>query len=304
MADPPGTRSGNGGQTMRRRLARLFLLGLLLTVVILEGCTSGDKRFDGEKAYQHVLAQCAIGPRPVGSEEGRETASYIVDELSQLGWITETQEFIYRGVIGRNIIAAQGRGPLIILGAHYDTRSVADRDPVDPTQPVPGANDGASGVAVLLELARTLAVEKTGSEIWLVFFDAEDQGGINGWPFSVGASYMAEHLSVDPEAVVVVDMIGDAEQEIFWERYSDAQLMRKLWAIAADLGYQSYFIPLYGSPILDDHVPFLERGVVAVDIIDIDYPYYHTAEDTADKVSPESLQRVGRVLETWLEQGM
>jgi glutaminyl-peptide cyclotransferase len=296
--------SRNGDDTMRSRVTRLLLLALLLTAVILEGCTSGDKRFDGEKAYQHVLAQCAIGPRPVGSEEGRETAAYIVDELSRLGWTTETQEFIYRGVIGRNIIAAQGRGPLIILGAHYDTRSVADRDPVDPTQPVPGANDGASGVAVLLELARTLAVEKTGSEIWLVFFDAEDQGGINGWPFSVGASYMAEHLSVDPEAVVVVDMIGDAEQEIFWERYSDAQLMRKLWAIAADLGYQSYFIPLYRSPILDDHVPFLERGVVAVDIIDIDYPYYHTAEDTADKVSPESLQRVGRVLETWLEQGM
>jgi glutaminyl-peptide cyclotransferase len=296
--------SDNDGQAMRSRVTRLLLLGLLLIALLSGGCTSGDKQFDGQKAYQHVLEQCAIGPRPVGSEEGRETAAYIVDVLERLAWTTETQEFIYRGVIGRNIIAARGRGPLIILGAHYDTRSVADRDPVDPTQAVPGANDGASGVAVLLELARTLAVEKTGLEIWLLFFDAEDQGGINGWPFSVGASYMAERLSVDPEAVVVVDMIGDAEQQIFWERYSDAQLMRKLWAIAADLGYQSYFIPLYGSPILDDHVPFLERGLVAVDIIDIDYPYYHTAEDTADKVSPDSLQRVGRVLEVWLEEGM
>jgi Zn-dependent M28 family amino/carboxypeptidase len=159
-------------------------------------------------------------------------------------------------------------------------------------------------VAVLLELARTLAVEKTGVEIWLVFFDAEDQGNINEWPFSVGASYMAERLSVDPEAVVVVDMIGDAEQEIFWERNSDAQLMRKLWAIAADLGYGSYFLPQYRHTIMDDHIPFRQRGLVAVDIIDFDYPYYHTAEDTADKVSPESLQRVGRVLETWLEEGM
>lgn len=282
---------------------RLLLLGLLLIALLL-GCTSSDGRFDGQRAYRHVLEQCALGPRPVGSEEGRKTAAYIVEELDRLGWAVETQEFIYRGVGGQNIIAAQGRGPLVIMGAHYDTRAIADRDLVDPTQPVLGANDGASGVAVLLELARTLAVEKTGMEIWLVFFDAEDQGNINGWPFAVGASYMAERLSVDAEAVVVVDMVGDAEQEIFWEWNSDAQLMRKLWAIAADLGYESYFLPQYRHTVVDDHIPFLQRGLPAVDIIDFDYAYWHTAEDTVDKVSPESLQRVGRVLETWLEEGV
>ena len=275
---------------------------LLLSVLLLVGCLPANERhFDGQQAYGHVLKQCAFGSRPVGSDAGRKTAAYILAELKKLGWATETQEFTYQGTMGCNIIARWGRGPLVILGAHYDTRSIADHDPDDPTRAVPGANDGASGVAVLLELARVLDVDETGTEIWLVFFDAEDQGNINGWPFSVGASYMAQHLSVRPQAVVVVDMIGDSDQEIFWEQNSDPSLLREIWTVAADLGYEEHFIPEYRYAIIDDHLPFRQLGLTAVDIIDFDYPYWHTAQDTPDKVSPESLQRVGRVLETWLE---
>jgi Zn-dependent M28 family amino/carboxypeptidase len=157
-------------------------------------------------------------------------------------------------------------------------------------------------VAVLLELARTLNVEKAGVEAWLVFFDAEDQGNIGGWPFSVGAAHMAQHMSVLPQAVVVVDMIGDAEQEIFYEHNSDAELMETLWAIAAELGYEEHFIPHYRYAIMDDHIPFRQQGLAAIDIIDFDYAYWHTTEDTPDKVSAASLQRVGRVLESWLEE--
>lgn len=304
MVNRPNKASDKGAEAMRRHLCsiRCLVVGSLLISLALAGCMSNQNLFDGQRAYQHVLQQCAFGPRPVGSEAGQKTASYILDQLRKLGWATETQEFTYRGVIGCNIVATRGRGPLIILGAHYDTRSSADRDPVGSIRPVPGANDGASGVAILLELARTLDVEKAGAEVWLVFFDAEDQGNINGWPFSVGASYMAQRLSVQPQAVVVVDMVGDSEQEIFWEQNSDAQLMKTLWAIAADLGYEVYFVPQYRYAIMDDHMPFQQRGLVAVDIIDFDYPYWHTAEDTPDKVSPESLQRVGRVLEIWLEE--
>jgi Zn-dependent M28 family amino/carboxypeptidase len=225
-----------------------------------------------------------------------------VNQLQKAGWATETQEFTYRGISGCNVIAARGRGALIILGAHYDTRSNADRDPEDPARPVPGANDGASGVAVLLELARTLDVEKAGVEVWLAFFDAEDQGNINGWPFSVGAAYMAQHLTRQPMAVIVVDMVGDREQEIFWENNSDEHLLRTLWSVAADLGYEAYFVPQYRYGLMDDHIPFRQQGLAAVDIIDFDYPYWHTVEDTPDKVSADSLQRVGRVLETWLEE--
>lgn len=277
-------------------------LMILLIALLAAGCVQSTKQFDGEKAYQHVLNQCTFGPRPVGSEANRETGDYIITELRKWGWTTEEQEFVYRGVPARNIIGARGRGPLIILGAHYDTRPIADRDPIDTSQPVPGANDGGSGVAVLLELARVLDLSKAGVQIWLVFFDAEDCGNINGWPFSVGASYMAQHLSMQPEAVVVVDMVGDTEQEIFWERNSDEPLLRTLWAIAAELGYGAYFVPQYRYAIIDDHLPFRQRGFAAVDIIDFDYPYWHTTEDTPDKVSAESLQRVGRVLETWIEE--
>ena len=295
---------------MRKNWRALAHVGsiLLAVMLILARCRpkalvfDGKTAFDGQKAYEHVVAQCAFGPRPVGSEGGRQTAGYISTTLEKLGWTVQIQEFTYRGVAGRNVIASRGKGTLVMLGAHYDTRSIADRDIIDPTQPVPGANDGASGVAVLLELARTLDVDNGMHEVWLAFFDAEDQGNINGWPFSVGASYMAEHLAAKPEAVVVVDMVGDQDQQLPWEANSNRDLQRTLWAIAADLGYEDYFIPRLGHPIIDDHLPFSQKQIVAVDIIDIDYPYWHTTEDTPDKVSSESLQRVGRVLENWLEK--
>ncbi len=282
-------------------LSRRILFAVLLTCVLSACRVSQARQFDGEQAYQHVLNQVEFGPRYVGSDGGQRTAEYIVQELDRHGWASEMQEFTYRGIVGRNVIGSKGRGPLFILGAHYDTRSIADRDPFDSSQPVPGANDGASGVAVLLELARALDTSRVDAEIWLAFFDAEDQGGIGGWPFSVGARFMAEHLAQRPEAVVIVDMIGDREQEIFIERNSDLQLSNALWAIAEQLGYRTHFVPEYGHAIIDDHLPFLEQGIVAVDIIDIDYAYWHTTMDTPDKVSSESLERVGHVLEVWLE---
>jgi Zn-dependent M28 family amino/carboxypeptidase len=164
-----------------------------------------------------------------------------------------------------------------------------------------GANDGASGVAVLLELARSLNKQKLRNEVWLTFFDAEDNGGLDGWQYSAGSEFLAEHLSEVPETVIVVDMIGDADQQIYMERNSTPELKEKLWSLAAHLGYSAYFIPQVKWPITDDHIPFLRRGYAAVDVIDFDYPYWHTTQDTADKVSAVSLERVGRVLQTFLE---
>lgn len=260
--------------------------------------------FDGEAAYQHVLAQTAYGPRPTGSEAGWATGDFIIAALQQAGWDTESQEFFFNGVKGRNIIGKLGQGSVIILGAHYDTRPAADRDP-DPAKQsewIEGANDGASGVAVLLELARVLEAGKLKNEVWLAFFDAEDRGRLEGWPFSVGARYMAENLMVKPQAVIVVDMIGDADQNIYLEQNSTPALREKIWAIAAELGYKAYLIPEPKHTLIDDHIPFLERGLPAIDIIDFNYPYWHTTADTADKVAPESLERVGRTLEVWLEE--
>lgn len=263
--------------------------------------------FDGDSSYDYLLAQMEFGPRWPGSPGHEAVGDYIIEQLAALDWTTEEQTFPYQDVTGRNIIgrANLGVGPVIILGAHYDTRAIADETP-GTDAPVPGAVDGASGVAVLLELARTLDLEQIEREIWLTFFDIEDNGnnGLPGYDWIIGSSYMAENLTTLPEAMVLVDMIGDADQQLYYEGNSDPELQAYLWEIAAELGYEDYFIPEYRHTMIDDHLPFARRGIPAVDIIDFDYPYWHTVEDTADKASPDSLLRVGRTLELWLESGL
>lgn len=259
--------------------------------------------FDGEQALVFVRDQIDFGPRPTGSEASRQTGDYIMSKLDEYGWQTTEQAFEYLGTQARNIIGTRGQGETILLGAHYDTRRRADRDPSDPDQPVPGASDGASGVAVLLELARVLNVEATGHRIQLAFFDAEDNGELDGWGWIVGSQYLASHLTENPSMMILVDMVGDADQQLYWEANSNTDLRERIWRVAADLGYEAYFIPQVRHSLIDDHQPFLARGIPAVDIIDFDYPYWHTAQDTLDKVSAESLERVGRTLQAWLERG-
>jgi len=270
---------------------------------LLTACASapiaGEATFDGEAAYVHVLAQCKLGPRPPGSPALQQAGDYIIAYLQSQGWAVEEQTFVYRDTPVRNIIARRGEGPVVIVGAHYDTRRSADQE--DPSQPVPGANDGASGVAVLLELARVLDPQRLDRQVWLAFFDAEDSGWLDGWEWIVGSSYMAGHLEVTPEAMILVDMVGDADQQFYLEGNSDATLQAHLWEIAATLGYTETFVSEHRWTMIDDHIPFVLQGVPAVDIIDFDYPYWHTTQDTPDKVSAESLERVGRVLEVYLE---
>lgn len=261
--------------------------------------------FDGEASLVHVEAQLAFGPRPTGSEASQETAEYILSTLEEMGWETETQPFEYQGVAAQNLIARAGEagGPVFMFGAHYDTRRRADQDLDDPDAPVPGANDGASGVAVLLELARVVDLAAVPGELWLVFFDAEDNGHLDGWEYIAGSRTFVEQMDFDTEYLVLVDMVGDADQQLYLEQTSDAALQAHLWELAAELGYEEQFIATQGYSMIDDHTPFLERGIPAVDIIDFDYPYWHTTEDTLDKVSADSLERVGRVLEAFLEAG-
>jgi Zn-dependent M28 family amino/carboxypeptidase len=255
---------------------------------------------------QHAVAQMQWVPRHPGTEGARLCGVYILAQLAELGWATEEQSFTYRDTPCRNLIGKRGSGPVLIIGAHYDTRRRADRDP-DPAKrdlPVPGANDGASGVAVLLELARILEPETLGRTIWLTAFDAEDNGsgGIEGWDWIVGSRYMAQNLEIRPQGMVLVDMIGDADLQIYYERNSTAELREGIWQVAADLEY-SAFIPQEKYSILDDHIPFLEQGIPAVNLIDFDYPFWHTIADTLDKISAASLESVGRTLHSWLLRG-
>jgi glutaminyl-peptide cyclotransferase len=260
-------------------------------------------QFDGSLAYTQVLRQMDFGPRITGTDGNYAAGNYIVQQLHQLGWQADFQPFDYKGVHARNIIARanEGKGPVIILGAHYDTRRRADRDPEHLDQPVPGADDGASGVAVLLELARSLDLTHVHNEVWLAFFDAEDDGELDGWNWIVGSTYMAQHLAVKPQAMILVDMVGDADQNIYMDSNSDPQLSARIWSVAAQLGYVNNFIPVPRYAMLDDHTPFAQQGIPAVDIIDFDYRYWHTVADTADKLSPASLEHVGRTLETYLQ---
>jgi glutaminyl-peptide cyclotransferase len=264
--------------------------------------TAPPPAFDGDRAYEDVLYQDSLGPRTPGSEAHDRAVMWMQSSLDEAGWSVDLQETIYRGQEVRNVIAKRGSGkPLTILGAHYDSRLVADqdKDPAKRTQPVPGANDGASGVAVLLELARVLPKDLPG-EVWLVFFDSEDQGQIQGWDWILGSRAFAESLTVQPDAVVIIDMIGDANLNIPQEQNSNKDLVRQIWDVAAKRGHGDAFLNKPGYSMEDDHTPFLEKGIPAVDIIDFDYPYWHTTEDTPDKVSAKSLYAVGDTLLYWL----
>ena len=269
--------------------------------------------FDGQKALKDVEYQVALGPRIPDSQAHTQTVTWIETELEQAGWQTEIQNTEEMGYPIRNIIGRWGEdnteGPWIIIGAHYDSRLVANRDPNPEkrNQAVPGANDGASGVAVLLELARILPahlqsqnVELANGKIWLVFFDAEDNGSTPGRDWILGSRAFVNLLTDTPDAVVIIDMIGDADLNIYMEKNSNPELSEEIWSQAAALGYSEQFIDQPKFRILDDHLPFIEAGIKAVDLIDFDYPYWHTTEDTADKVSAKSLSIVGDTLLAWL----
>jgi len=293
---------------MTRKSITLFLTGIAILLIAIAAWyanpfTSSTKiePFDGQRALTDVETQVAFGPRTPGSSGHTQVQDWMRAELSAAGWDTRIQSTEMLGHPVQNVIAYRGsQTPKVILGAHYDTRMVADQDP-DPAkrqEPVPGANDGASGVAVLLELARVLP--KDSVPVWLVFFDAEDNGRIAGWDWILGSQAFVEELDFHPEAAIIVDMVGDAEQNIYIERNSDPALVQEIWGVAADLGYEQSFIATPKYSMLDDHTPFLQSDIPAVDIIDFDYPYWHTTEDTVDKVSAQSLEAVGRTLQEWL----
>lgn len=292
------------GHTAGRVRHARWLLAVLLVVAafLVTGCGQAGNRFSGRRAYDDVKTQVSYGPRPVGSDANRRTADYIAQTLQRAGWKVELQDFSQGGLPIRNVIASKGHGPLILLGTHYDTRPVADKDPTDRSQPVLGANDGGSGVAVLLELARVLSAKATDqAEIRLAFFDAEDRGDLNEWDWSIGAQYAAQRLDRAPSMVIIVDMVGDADQQIYYEWNSSLSLQERIWRVARQKGYGAYFIPTYKYAITDDHIPFIRQGYPTALIIDFDYPAWHTTQDTLDRISADSLQRVGNVLQTLLE---
>ncbi|MBN2184327.1 MAG: M28 family peptidase [Candidatus Krumholzibacteriota bacterium] len=281
-----------------------------LSIVVLCSCAGKEPpRFDGESAFRFLEEQCEIGFRYPGSPEHRKLQRYLAGSLERFGANLSLQPF--DGVLTTgdtlhliNVIGNYntGSGKRILLGAHFDTRPMADRDP-DPAKrsvPITGANDGASGVAVLLEIARLLDADPPPVGVDIVLFDGEDSGEAGvAEDFCLGSVYFASNLrGYMPYAAIVVDMIGDRDLLIKQEGFSRASspgLYEEIFSIAERLELKQ-FSREYGVSLIDDHLPLIQAGLNAVDLIDFDYEYWHTVEDTPDKCSPESLEAVGRVL--------
>jgi glutaminyl-peptide cyclotransferase len=284
-----------------RGLILLLILAAVGGILLIRSLRPAAPRpFDGQQAYADVVYQVSLGPRTPGSSAHAQIERWIQEELEHAGWEVIVQETTWNGQPVRNILARRSsEPPVLLLGAHYDSRPVADQDTgPESGLPVPGANDGASGVAVLLELARSLPADSI--PLWLVFFDAEDGGNLPGGEWIAGSRAFAASMTVRPQAVVIVDMVGDANLELYYERNSDPLLRAEIWSQAAALGYEQDFVPELRYNMIDDHTPFIEQGIPSVLIIDFDYPYWHTRADTPDKVSAESLQAVGDTLWHWI----
>jgi glutaminyl-peptide cyclotransferase len=287
----------------------------LLAIAALVGCGSSDGdapstdaaagAFDAQRAFADLEAQVEIGPRPAGSEASRETADLIAERLRGAGVRDIAVQRPHLNVVGR---IPGGEPGVVVVGAHHDTKDDAGGD-------FQGANDNASGVAVVLELARALAPRAEGPSIHLALFDAEEarghrpfiEGGMRGSRQYVryarrGGAQGSPPLA-DIRAMVLFDMVGDCDLEIPREANSDPRLYGLFAAAARELDDGDSPAPFKGEtgPILDDHIPFAEAGIPAVDLIDFNYgpgpspgAWWHTPEDSLDKVCPESLAAVGQ----------
>lgn len=267
--------------------------------------------FDGQAAFRYLTAQCDFGPRIPGTSGHAKCRDFLVKILKQEKARVSRQSFPAilgpdrKSVRASNIIARfhPNKEPRILLCAHWDTRPWADQDP-DPLnrqQPLTGANDGASGVAVLLEIAGILSEEEPPVGVDIVLFDAEDlgeSGSEEGW--IQGSTYYANSLSPSDRPLfgILLDMIGDRDLQIFQESYSREyarEVVERVWETARSLNLPA-FKPSVKYSVLDDHIPFLRVGIPCIDLIDFDYPHWHTTADTPDKCSPESLAQVGKLL--------
>ena len=271
--------------------------------------------FNADSAMSYVRQQVAFGPRVPGSEGWRKTGDWIVahlkrtaDEVTEQKWRQTTskgQQLPMRNIFARFRPKAAER---VLYVTHWDTRPVADLEP-DPAQqqsPIPGANDGASGVALLLAVADALKRTPPAVGVDFLFTDGEDWGvwGPPDVDVLLGSTYFAEHLAQLPGAGyqplygVLWDMIGDRDLGIDQEGNSvnaAPEVVRRVWEKAREFGYEAYFSPRVKYPITDDHVPLIKAGLRVIDVIDIDYECHHRLCDTIDKVSAKSLKIVGDV---------
>jgi Zn-dependent M28 family amino/carboxypeptidase len=251
---------------------------------------------------EYVRAQVAFGPRPPGSPQLQRCRAYIEQQLRGFGYQIEEDTFVaqtpYGPVTMRNLIARTGmaKGGVVAIATHYDTKLMEGKNFV-------GANDGGSSTGLVMELARVLA--KDPSDYWFLFLDGEE--AFVEWS-TFDSTYGSRHLAqrwksegVVPKirALVLLDMIGDKDLDIWYETNSTTRLMDLVWDTASRIGLKS-ILSHTRAPVSDDHIPFLDVGIPCVDIIDLNYgpdnSYHHTPQDTLDKISSQSMEKVGRLV--------
>jgi glutaminyl-peptide cyclotransferase len=270
--------------------------------------------FSGKSAYDYLLKQTNFGPRNPNSTGHQQCLQFLENELKKSADKVTLQNFTHQGyneTLRLTNIFAQFKPELqqrILLLAHWDTRPRAeeDADPKKRNQPIIGANDGASGVAVLLELARLFKNNPLPIGVDILLTDGEDYGfssqdGSTDLYF-LGAKYFAKTKSAayTPEYGILLDMIGDKDLQLPLEQNSirfAPQLMDVIWTTAEEVAVTN-FIRVPGESISDDHLALNDVGIPTIDIIDFQYPHWHTHQDTPDKCSSESLEAVGKVLST------
>jgi glutaminyl-peptide cyclotransferase len=271
--------------------------------------------FSGKSAFDYLTRQVDFGPRNPNSSGHAACLEYLVSALRASADTVSVQSFSHEGYEGEqlalsNVIASfhPGLSDRILLCAHWDTRPRAERDEVPGKQHLPmiGANDGASGVAVLLELAKLFKQSPPPIGVDIVLFDGEDYGKEGDLDrYLLGARHFADTKPGDyvPRFGILLDMIGDAHLEIPQERNSlrfAADVVELVWGTARQLGV-SQFVAEPGEELYDDHIPLNNAGIKTIDLIDFNYPdftnrFWHTHQDTPEHCSAESLEAVGSVL--------
>jgi len=296
-------------------MKKIITYSLFLTLIFL-GCQSNVPRFDEDHAFSYLVAQCDFGPRNPGSDGYYACLDYLITELDQSANEIILQDFSYqeqrynKRYNLENIIARFNPDSEFqtVISAHWDTRPWADQEDLrqDRDQPIIGANDGASGVAILLELAKIMGENPPPIGVNLVFFDGEDLGvpGEND-TYCQGSRFFAKNLPIPrPDEAINLDMVGDKQLVLPIERYSleyHPELVRHLWDRAKDMGLDA-FIGRVDYAIYDDHIPLNEiAGIPSIDLIDFKYPnsyanFWHTMNDIPENCSEESLGQVGALM--------
>ena len=297
------------------------MISLPCALLLVAGCTGGEAAkpapagprtaFNGPAALDYVRQQLAFGPRVPGTPAHVRAGDWIVAQMRARADTVIEQTWTHVTVAGdtlrlRNILARYRPEATerVLYLTHWDTRPISDQasDTAQRRIPVPGANDGASGVALFLALGDALHAAAPGVGVDLLFVDGEDYGNFDrDTDVLMGSRWFADHLpspGYKPLFGVLWDMIGDRDLQIFHENHSLAQapeVVARVWQTALELGYSNYFIPQSRYAVTDDHLPLLAKGLRVIDVIDLDYSDHHKPTDTLDKVSAASLQVVGDV---------